>query len=194
MKDNFIYRVLVFIASILFYILFIPRIRGKNNIIKNGRVIFAGNHTKWLDPILLVSSNPRHLHFLAKIELFNSAFGPFMRAMRMIPVDRGSNDKTSVYSISEKTLELGNAICIFPEGTINRTDDIIMPFKLGAVKMAINTDSRIVPFTITGKYHLFGIGGRITIDYYEAIENKNEMKDNKKLMKIIKDNLEEKNK
>ncbi len=194
MKDNFMYRVLVFIASILFYILFIPRIRGKNNIIKNGRVIFAGNHTKWLDPILLVSSNPRHLHFLAKIELFNSAFGPFMRAMRMIPVDRGSNDKTSVYSISEKTLELGNAICIFPEGTINRTDDIIMPFKLGAVKMAINTDSRIVPFTITGKYHLFGIGGRITIDYYEAIEIKNVKKDNKKLMKIIKDNLEEKNK
>ncbi len=190
MKDNFIYRFLVFIASILFYILFIPRVKGKNNIIKDGRVIFAGNHTKWLDPVLLVSSNPRQLHFLAKVELFDSFLGPFMRGMKMIPVDRKAIDKSSVYKYSEETLELDNAICIFPEGTINRTSDTIMPFKQGAVKMAYNTNSKIVPFTITNKYHLFGIGGRVTIEYYEAIEVKNIKKDNNKLMSIIKDNLE----
>ena len=41
---------------------------------------------------------------------------------------------------------------IFPEGTINRTKDIIMPFKKGAVVMAIKTNSPIVPFAINGKY------------------------------------------
>ncbi len=193
MRDNLLYRVLCFIVSVLFCILFIPKVRGRHNIIKKERVIFAGNHTKWLDPILLMSSNPRQLHFLAKVEMFDSAFGPVMRGMKMIPVDRKAHDKKNVYKYSEETLELDNAVCIFPEGTINRTNDTIMPFKLGAVKMAYNTNSKIIPFTIRGKYHLFGIGGRITIDYYEPIIIKNINKGNKQLMDIVKTNLEEKN-
>ena len=190
MKDNFLYRFLAIIPTILFYILFIPRVKGRKNIIRKGRVVFAGNHTNNLDSVMLVCTNPRQLHFLAKVELFNSFLGPFMRSVKMIPVDRGAADKSSVYKYSEDTLELDNAICLFPEGTINRTNDTIMPFKQGAVKMAYNTNSMIVPFTITNKYHLFGIGGRITLEYYEPITIKNPKKDNEKLMKIIKENLE----
>ena len=50
------------------------------------------------------------------------------------------------------TLKEDKVIGIFPEGTINRTDDIIMPFKIGAVKMAYETNSEIVPFAITGDF------------------------------------------
>jgi 1-acyl-sn-glycerol-3-phosphate acyltransferase len=190
MKDTFLYRFLAIIPTILFYILFIPRIKGRENIVKKGRVIFAGNHTNNLDPVMLVCTNPRQLHFLAKVELFNSFLGVFMRSVKMIPVDRSAQDKSSVYEVAENTLELDNAICIFPEGTINRTKDTIMPFKLGAVKMAYNTDSKIVPFTITNKYHLFGIGGRITLEYYEPITIKNIKKGNEKLMNVVRENLE----
>lgn len=193
MKDNFLYRVLAVIPMILFYILFIPKVKGRHNIIRNGRVIFAGNHTNYLDPVMIVCTNPRQLHFLAKVELFNSFLGGFMRSVKMIPVDRSAKDKSSVYEIAEKTLELDNAICIFPEGTINRTKDTIMPFKLGAVKMAYNTNSMIVPFTITNKYHLFGIGGRITLEYYEPIIIKNIKKGNEKLMNVVRVNLEKNN-
>ena len=81
---------------------------------------------------------------------------------------------------------------IFPEGTINRTDDTIMPFKTGAVRMAYSTNSKIIPFTITGKYRLFGIGGRVTLTYLEPITvTKNIEKSNKKLENIIKNKLEE---
>ena len=35
---------------------------------------------------------------------------------------------------------------------INKTENIILPFKYGAVKMAKETNSYIVPFSITNKY------------------------------------------
>ena len=47
--------------------------------------------------------------------------------------------------------------------TINRTDDIIMPFKFGAVKMCKETGADLIPFVITGKYKLFKRG--ITIEF-----------------------------
>jgi len=46
----------------------------------------------------------------------------------------------------------GGVVGIFPEGTINRTKEIIMPFKYGAVKMAKETNTLIVPFAINGEY------------------------------------------
>ena len=67
-----------------------------------------------------------------------------------------------------------------------------MPFKTGAVRMAYSTNSKIIPFTITGKYRLFGIGGRVTLTYLEPITvTKNIEKSNKKLENIIKNKLEE---
>ncbi len=190
MKTLF-YRIMRFLAFILFKILFFPRIRGKENIISSGRVVFAGNHTKWLDPVLLVTSNRRILHFLTKIELFQGSLRPFIKGMLCIPVNRKVHDGKALIE-AEKVLEQDEAICIFPEGTINRTDDTIMPFKTGAVRMAYSTNSKIIPFTITGKYRLFGIGGRVTLTYLESITvTKNVEKSNKKLENIIKNKLEE---
>ena len=50
--------------------LYMPTYIGKSNIPKTGAVILAGNHTSKLDPLLLMSSTNRCIHFLAKIELF----------------------------------------------------------------------------------------------------------------------------
>ena len=189
MKTLF-YRIMRFFGSIIFKILFFPKVSGKENIV-GGRVIFAGNHTKWLDPLLLISSNRRILHFLAKIELFQGILKPFIVGMLCIPVNRKVHDGKALIE-AKKVLEKDEAICIFPEGTINRTDDTIMPFKTGAVRMAYSTNSKIIPFTIKGKFRLFGIGGRVTLTYLEPITvTKDIEKSNKKLEKIIKNNLEE---
>ena len=189
MKTLF-YKIIRFLGFILFQLLFFPRIIGRENII-DGRVVFAGNHTRWLDPVLLGISNRRILHFLAKIELFQGPLKPFIKGMLCIPVNRKIHDGKALVE-AEKVLEKDEAICIFPEGTINRTDDTIMPFKTGAVRMAYSTNSKIIPFTIKGKYRLFGIGGRVTLTYLKPITvTKDVEKSNKKLEKIIKDKLEE---
>ena len=184
------YTIVKPIVKALFYILFRPKVIGKENIPKNGPYVLAGNHTKWLDSVMLVSVAPRNqVHFLAKEELWHGKGWIVVKAMGCIPVNRKIHDKDALIKAYEY-LNNGNCIGIFPEGTINRTDDIIMPFKIGAVKMAKDTNTKIVPFVITGKYNI--IGPRVKIEFLESIEIKDELnKENDKLMKIISKKLEE---
>ena len=112
--------------------------------------------------------------------------------MGCIPVNRKIHDKDALES-AYKTLEIDNVIGIFPEGTINRTDDVIMPFKMGAVKMSEKTNSPIVPFGITGKYKLFG-KNRIRIEFFKPFVVNDLENDNKKLERIVSECLIENNK
>ena len=59
-------------------------------------------------------------------------------------------------------LEDGKCIGIFPEGTRNKTDNIILPFKLGTVVIAKRSKSDVIPFAITGKYKLIKNNLKIT--------------------------------
>lgn len=188
MKSIF-YIIIKCILTPLFFLIFRPKVIGKSNIPKNGSVVLAGNHTNNLDSVMLIAVVSRQVHFLAKIELFKGIFGAIVKAMGCIPVNRKIHDKDALKSAKE-VLKNNKVIGIYPEGTINRTDDIIMPFKIGAVKMAKDTNTKIVPFVITGKYNI--IGPRIKIEFLESIEIKDELnKENDKLMKIISKKLEE---
>ena len=183
------YIIIKCILTPLFFLIFRPKVIGKSNIPKNGSIVLAGNHTNNLDSVMLIAVVSRQVHFLAKIELFKGIFGVIVKAMGCIPVNRKIHDKDALKSAKE-VLKNNKVIGIYPEGTINRTDDIIMPFKIGAVKMAKDTNTKIVPFVITGKYNI--IGPRIKIEFLESIEIKDELnKENDKLMKIISKKLEE---
>ena len=39
-----------------------------------------------------------------------------------------------------------------PEGTRNRTSEVLLPFKVGAVVMAQRANCKIVPYSVTGDY------------------------------------------
>lgn len=187
MKDKLFYKIVRPIV-VLFIKLFYPsQVLGLDNIPKEGRILLAGNHTKWLDPVLLVGVVKRQVHFLAKDELFHGITKPIVIGMGCVPVNRKIHDKNALQGAIDY---LNNDLCIgiFPEGTINRTDDIIMPFKIGAVKACSEANSKLVPFVITGKYKLFRRG--VTIEFLKPIEISNNLdKENERLMKIVSDKL-----
>ena len=83
----------------------------------------------------------------------------------------------------------GKTIGIFPEGTINRGDGIILPFKIGCVKMAFDTKSQVVPFVIKGKYNIFGKS--VSIKFLEPFTPSDDNLDyeNNKFMDLIKNEL-----
>lgn len=187
MQDTLFYKIVRPIILVLFKVLYRPTIIGRENIPKKEGVVLAGNHTKWLDPIMLVALTKRQVHFLAKDELFLGKTKFIAKGMGCIPVNRKIHDKDAL-NLGYKTLENNKVIGIFPEGTINRTTDIIMPFKIGAVKMAEKTDSYLVPFTITGKYRLFKKGVRI--EFFPPYKvGKDLTRENEKLMHIVSENL-----
>lgn len=188
MKDTLFYKIVRPILWVLFKFLYRPIIVGKENIPKNGGVVLAGNHTKWLDAIMLITTCPRQVHFLAKDSLFKGFMGFLLRGVGGIPVNRKIHDKDALLS-AKKTLDMDLCIGIFPEGTINRTDDVIMPFKIGAVKMTHDTNSCLVPFIITGEYKLFKKSVRI--EFFEGMKIGSDLdKENNKLMKLISKELQ----
>lgn len=188
---NIFYRVIKIILTPIFFLIYRPVITGKENIPNTGSLVLAGNHTNWKDPLLLISAQSRQVHFLAKIELFSGIIGIVVKGIGCVPVNRKIHDKGALNSAKE-VLKNGEVIGIFPEGTINRTNDIVMPFKIGAVKMAKDTDSTIVPFVITGKYNV--LGKRIKIEFLKGRKVSKDLDiENRTLMKDISNKLEEYN-
>ncbi len=163
----------------LFRHIFKPTVIGAEYIPQEGRVILAGNHTHFMDCITVACATKRVVHFLGKSELLEPPLKRFFEPFGLIPVHRGQKDKAALSS-AIKVLEDDKVIGIFPEGKVklkSEAEYTVTPFKFGAVKMANTTGSRIVPFSITGKYKFFRNG--IKIQFFEPI--------------TISDNLEEEN-
>ena len=187
MKEPTLYRILRRPLAAIFKAIYKPSIIGKNNIPKSGRIILAGNHTNYFDCFLVGSSTERLVHYLAKDELMRGPLKYLFRGFGIIPVNRRTKDKAALQNAIE-TLNNEMVIGIFPEGTINRTDDIIMPFKFGAVKMSRDAKSDIVPFVITGKYKPFE--RNIKIRFFEPLKPSDNLEEaNNKLMEIVSEEL-----
>lgn len=188
MKEPKLYKIIRGPLSAIFKGIYKPSIIGKLNIPENGRVVLAGNHTNYFDCLLVACATKRCVHYLAKDELMKGPLKFVFKGLGIIPVNRRTRDPNAV-RYAEEYLNNDQVIGIFPEGTINRTDDVIMPFKFGAVKIANDTSSPIVPFAITGKYKPFERG--IKIKFFEpfTVENGDVKEANNRLMETVKEEL-----
>ncbi len=128
------------------------KVKNKDVVPTDGPIILCGNHIHVMDQCLPLMYMKRPVHYMAKIEYFqNKKTRWFFKMAGCIPVDRQNRDevaKTKAIEVLEKGLALG----LFPEGTRNKTKELLQPFKFGAVSMAKKTNATIVPFAITGTY------------------------------------------
>lgn len=187
MKEPTLYRIIRRPLGAIFKAIYKPVIIGKRYIPESGRIILAGNHTNYFDCILVGCATKRCVHYLAKDELMKGPLKFIFKGLGIIPVNRRTKDKAALQTAID-TLNEEKVIGIFPEGTINRTEDIIMPFKFGAVKMSRDANANIVPFVITGKYKAFE--RKIRIQFFEPLNpNENLEEANNKLMNIVSEEL-----
>lgn len=187
-KDAILYKITRPIITFLFKLVYTPKIEGQENIPPNGKIILAGNHTNNFDCLLLISSTKRSIHFLAKDELWHGPKKIIFSNMGLIPVNRRQKDPQSI-KLAEEYLNKGQLIGIFPEGTFEREKGKVMGFKIGAVKMAKDTNSKIVPFTIIGDYKLFS--KNLKLKFFKPITIKEDLIiENEKLRNIIRKEVE----
>lgn len=190
MKDVILYRITRPLIKVFMKIFFCPTYIGTELIPTDVNFILAGNHTSYLDPLLLMSSTNKTIHFLAKDSLAKGIKGLLFRSMGIIPVNRKIHDKNALKTAEEELLNK-KVIGIFPEGTINRTEEVTIPFKIGAVKMAQDTDTLLVPFTITGKYKL--LRKSVVIEFYSPYKVKEDLTiENDRLRNFIGNELKRK--
>lgn len=166
-----LYRFFRPLVTVIFKLLFRPKIIGKEHIPISSAAILAGNHTHIFDCFMIIASTKRSVHFLAKNELFKNRFTRwFFTSAGLIRVYRNGKDKEALIC-AEEYLKNGSVVGIFPEGTTNKGKSDFLPFKLGAVRMAHDTAMPIVPFTINGRYRLFRKGVEIVFQKPYEIDN-----------------------
>lgn len=142
------------------------KIEGRENIPKEGAIIFCGNHRTFLDPPLIKVTARREAHFLAKEELYKNPFLSFLGwIFEAIPVKRDSKDINAIKS-SLKYLKKGECIALFPEGTRNglaKGEKV----KDGAAFFAIRSGAKVMPVGISGKTGAFS---KVTIRYGKLLD------------------------
>jgi 1-acyl-sn-glycerol-3-phosphate acyltransferase len=117
------YKIFKSILSPIYRFWYNPKVKGKENIPKEGAIILAGNHIHIMDQCNIIISTKRHIHYMAKKEYFDKQykegkFAWFFRTVGCIPVDRSTKDENAKSSAIE-VLNNKHALGIFPEGTRN---------------------------------------------------------------------------
>ena len=184
-ESNVGYYIFRTILKPIYWLLYHPKIVGKENIPKKGPVLFCGNHRHVLDqcPVLIATRLP--VHYMAKKEYFDSKMAWFFKAVGCIPVNRQIHDEEA----KERALNVlrnNGAIGIFPEGTRNKTKEVLLPLKFGCVSMAKKTNAYIVPFSITGSYNIFKRNLKLIYGKPYKVTGDLEV-ENEKLMKKVKE-------
>ena len=90
----------------------------------------------------------------------------FLGVVGVLPVHVGKLHKES-FETAIELLKNEKSIGIFPEGTRNKTDQLLLPLQKGTTLLAKKTNAKIIPFAITGKYKPFG---GLTIEFGDPID------------------------
>jgi len=126
------------------------KIEGRERIRRDEAYVMVANHLSFLD-ILVIFRLFSHFKWVSKIENFRVPFiGWNMSLNRYIKLKRG--DRASVAKMlksCEETLDDGNSIMMFPEGTRSTTGEL-RAFKPGAFELAVKSRRPILPIAIQG--------------------------------------------
>lgn len=117
--------------------------------------VYVGNHLSVLDVVPVAISLDKPVHFMSKNELTKKRLGRWFTSIcECIMVNRDGTDVRALMQ-AMKYLKNGESVCVFPEGTRNKTNEIFLPFKGGAAALAIKTKTPIVLMIQRYKIRLF---------------------------------------
>ncbi|PYV13570.1 MAG: hypothetical protein DMG21_20720 [Acidobacteria bacterium] len=146
-------RALMAMAWVVTRICFRIKIEGREKLSLDGAVVIAPNHVGYLDPLFIYAAFPARLiertHFIAFAEILSKPHLAWVaRFSRLILT---GNAETTVDSLrhAQHALRIGQAVCIFPEGSRSPTSRL-MPPRPGAGLLSAETQAPIVPVFIEG--------------------------------------------
>ncbi len=155
-------------------LLFRIEFKGVDNIPLAGACVITPNHFTYADPIWITIPIRRRVYYMAWDKPFRiPVLGPMMRIFGAFPVKLEGTD-ASAQRAAVDLLNDGKALIVFPEGG-RSLSDAIMPFKLGAFRLALAHGAPIVPVTINGGYEIWPVGrlfprpGKVRITFHPAV-------------------------
>lgn len=135
----------------LFLIACPVKVKGTENFKAGKTYIVVFNHNTLLDVPLSCPYVPGPNKTIAKASFAKIPFfGWFYNKGSVIVNRKDEKSRTKSFETMKKVLATGMHMCIYPEGTRNRTKEPLKEFYDGAFKLANNTGKEIIPCVIRG--------------------------------------------
>lgn len=130
---------------------------GEENVPADEPVLYIGNHRSFFDIVITYARCPRLTGYISKLSMKKvPLLSIWMTRLHCLFLDREDireGLKTILAGIDN--IKNGISMCIFPEGTRNKTDELLLPFKEGSFKMAEKSGCAIIPMALTNSAEIF---------------------------------------
>ena len=147
--ELFIKMARVWISIYLFLIGCRLKLKGFANFKKGENYIIICNHTSFMDILVTTPFLPGPSKTIAKSELAKiPIFGLVYKRGSVLVNRKDKNSRVNSILEMKEVLKMGMHMCIYPEGTRNKTNLPLKEFHNGAFKLAIETGKSIVPAVI----------------------------------------------
>lgn len=154
-----VYRWTYFSFKLIYKLFFRMKVYGSENVPSQGACILASNHSSFLDPPIVGTSNFRELYYFARSSLMGSHFTDILfQLLNCIPVDR-ANPSPGTLKKAIGVLKENKALLLFPEGT-RSLDGTFQKGKMGIGFIAHKAKCPIVPVYIDGSYNILPKGSK----------------------------------
>lgn len=130
------------------------RVVGREQVPGSGPAILVANHVSFIDGLLVNFAVRRPVRFIVAQKYFRMWWLKWiLRRIGAVPIiqDGGPKAIRSALAAAGKALDAGDLVCIFAEGEITRTGNVL-PFKRGIEKIAHGRSAPIVPLYIGGMW------------------------------------------
>lgn len=122
------------------------KIKGKKNFVCGEKYIVTCNHNSFMDVPVTTPFIPGANKTIAKAEMAKIPLFGLIYKRGSVLVDRkDKNSRRDSFIKMKNVLNLGMHMCIYPEGTRNKTDLPLALFHDGAFRLAVETGTAIVP-------------------------------------------------
>jgi 1-acyl-sn-glycerol-3-phosphate acyltransferase len=128
---------------------------GLENIAPYQAYYYVSNHQGSFDPVVLVAANSYPHTYISKSEnLKLPVIGKWGKLIGFIPFKREAFDENvTMLREASRKLKQGQSICVFPEGTRSKSNQLIN-FKAGALVPAYLAKVSIIPTAMVNSYQL----------------------------------------
>lgn len=122
------------------------RLRVSGSFPKDKKYVIVANHISYLDTVNIYAAIPEYFRTLARKEMVKiPVFGMIYKQLTIL-VDRSSAaSRSKSMRLMWRQLKNDCHIAIFPEGSFNETGEILKNFYDGAFRLAVNTQTDILP-------------------------------------------------
>ncbi len=139
------------------------RVVNSAHVPEEGGALLIANHISYVDAILILAALKRPVRFIMYRKMYAlPVINLFCRILKVIPIDSSEGPKAIMTALltARQAIESGELVCIFPEGHLTRTGNML-PFNKGFEHIMKGLTAPIIPLyldNIWGSIYTFAHG------------------------------------